>query len=120
LSHGLKLLGSHDALIAVATLAAPPRVGAVVRLTPAVLNVERDVTKSYVWFAAVAASAGVLVFSVFGKDLRIPAIDREQVLPADLQPFGMTAYHTLRLDHEGAALMLPTHSLAHTAKALTA
>ena len=73
------------------------------RLTSAVLNVERDVSKFYVRFVAVVASAGVLVFGVLGEDLRIPAIDRDQVLPADLQPFGMTAYHTVCLDHVGVA-----------------
>jgi hypothetical protein len=90
------------------------------RLTSAVLNVERDVSKFYVRFVGVVASAGVLVFGVLGEDLRIPAIDRDQVLPADLQPFGMTAYHTVCLDHVGVALILTALSLAHTAKALTA
>jgi len=89
------------------------------RLTSAVLNVERDVSKLYVRFVAVVASAGVLVFGVLGEDLRNPAIDRDQVLPADLQPFGMTAYHTVCLDHVGVADS-DGSSLAHTAKALTA
>jgi hypothetical protein len=83
------------------------------RLTSAVLNVERDVSKFYARFVAVVASAGVLGFGVLGEDLRIPAIDRDQVLPADLQPFGMTAYHTVCLDHVGVALIL-TGSLART------